>query len=130
MPILLLLSLLLSLFPSQLNAVPQQEDPIYEVVDIPPVPKGGQQALLKIIAKNLKYPDSALEEMIEGLVAVEFVVEKDGSISQLAIIKGIGYGCDEEALRVVALLKKWSPGILNGAPVRTRMRFPVKFKLG
>jgi protein TonB len=130
MPILLLLSLLLSLFPSQLNAVPQQEDPIYEVVDIPPVPKGGQQALLKIIAKNLKYPASALEEMIEGLVAVEFVVEKDGSISQLAIIKGIGYGCDEEAMRVVALLKKWSPGILNGAPVRTRMRFPVKFKLG
>jgi protein TonB len=130
MPILLLLSLLLSLFPSQLNAVPQQEDPIYEVVDIRPVPKGGQQALLKIIAKNLKYPDSALEEMIEGLVAVEFVVEKDGSISQLAIIKGIGYGCDEEAMRVVALLKKWSPGILNGAPVRTRMRFPVKFKLG
>jgi periplasmic protein TonB len=130
MPILLLLSLLLSLFPSQLNAVPQQEDPIYEVVDIRPVPEGGQQAALITIVKNLRYPSYALEKKVEGLVAVEFVVEKDGSISQLAIIKGIGYGCDEEAMRVVALLKKWSPGILNGAPVRTRMRFPVKFKLG
>jgi periplasmic protein TonB len=108
----------------------KEDEPIYEVVDIPPVPKGGQQAVLKTLVKNLRYPASALEKGVEGLVAVEFVVEIDGSISQLAIARGIGYGCDEEAMRVVAMLKKWSPGILDGEAVRTRMKFPVKFKLG
>jgi len=129
MPILLLLSSILCLFPSQLDSIRLEEDLIYDKVDIMPVPEGGHQAAIMTIAKNMKYPSGALKNKVEGLVSVEFVVEKDGSISQLAIAKGLGFGCDEEAMRLMALIKKWSPGILDGAPVRTRMRFPVKFKL-
>jgi periplasmic protein TonB len=128
---LLLLTLsFIKVDPSNDAAENLPEAPIHETVDVYPVPEGGQQAAIMTIVKSLRYPSYALEKRVEGLVAVEFIVEIDGSISQLSIAKGIGYGCDEEAMRVVSLLKKWSPGILDGEAVRTRMKFPVKFKLG
>ncbi|HCX75205.1 MAG TPA: energy transducer TonB, partial [Algoriphagus sp.] len=76
------------------------------------------------------YPEKAQSKEIEGTVIVSFIVEKDGSLSDIELMRGIGGGCDEEALRVVKGSGKWSPGEMNGSIVRTRMRLPIRFKLG
>jgi periplasmic protein TonB len=80
------------------------------------------------IAKNIRYPREAERLGIEGRVVVEFVVEKDGSLSDVNILKGIGGGCDEEAMRVIKKAPKWNPGKQRGVPVKVRMSIPVMFK--
>ncbi|MCR9085012.1 MAG: energy transducer TonB, partial [Cyclobacteriaceae bacterium] len=82
------------------------------------------------LAKNLRYPEMARDKGIEGTVVVRFIVEKDGSISEAKILRGIGGGCDEEAIRVLQLSPKWKAGVKDGATVRTEMRLPIRFKLG
>lgn len=90
---------------------------------------GGIDGLVSYLSTNLKYPEAAKEKGVEGTVAVKFIVETDGSVSDVEILRGIGAGCDEEALRVVSETKDWSPGIKDGQKVRTEMRLPIKFKL-
>ena len=79
---------------------------------------------------NLKYPLSAHQNKIEGRVIVEFIIEKDGTVSNIKTVKGIGFGCDEEVERIIGLTSGlWSPGKHNGEPIRLRMMQPVLFKL-
>ena len=78
---------------------------------------------------NLSYPQEALDEGIQGTVYVSFIVEKDGSISHIKVLRDIGGGCGEEAMRVVALMPKWEPGTQRGKPVRVQFNMPVKFTL-
>jgi len=87
-------------------------------------------AFYEYVSKNLKYPSQARRMGVEGKVFVQFVVDKDGSISQVQSIKGIGAGCDEEAVRVLQNAPKWKPGKQRGRPVRVRMVLPITFKLG
>lgn len=90
---------------------------------------GGEAALTQFLATNLKYPAIASENGIEGQVVVSFIVEKDGSLSDAKILRDIGGGCGQAALRLVSQMPKWSPGAHQGKPVRVRYTMPVKFKL-
>ncbi len=85
--------------------------------------------LLEYLAKNIKYPTEAKENKIEGKVLVEFIVEKDGSISNTKIVKKAGYGFDEETLRVIKAMPNWKPGKQNGKPVRVSYTLPIRFSL-
>ena len=90
---------------------------------------GGLNAFINFLAKNVRYPATAYESHIQGHVIVSFVVEKDGALTEVKAVSGIGGGCDEEAVRVIKLSPKWNPGIKNGKPVRVRYSVPINFTL-
>lgn len=103
---------------------------IFLVVEQPPEFPGGMEALYKFFGKTIRYPGQARRMGIEGTVYVSFVVDADGTINDVQVIKGIGAGCDEEAKRVFQLLPNWKPGKQRGRPVRVRYTLPLKFTLG
>ncbi|WPR77559.1 M56 family metallopeptidase [Algoriphagus sp. NG3] len=103
---------------------------IFDVVENQPQPEGGMEAWNAYLSNNLIYPAEAKNLGIEGTVIVVFVVNTDGSLSDIDILRGIGGGADEEAVRVIENAKDWIPGKQDGTPVNTRMRLPIRFKLG
>ncbi len=121
--------------PSELKVVEEPKAPVaektYEMFDIqkPPSFPGGEAELLKFLAENIKYPPLARENNIQGVVALTFVVNKHGSVSDVAIVKDIGGGCGKEAMRVAGSMPKWSPGEANGHPVKVRYTLPVRLRL-
>ena len=110
----------------------EKEDPntIFTVVEETAAPIGGMGAFYEYVGKKIKYPAQAKRMGIEGKVFVEFVIEKDGSITDVKAIKGIGGGCDQEAERILSSAPKWKPGKQRGKPVRQKMVLPINFKLG
>ena len=102
---------------------------VYQIVDQMPKFPGGEQALMDYVSKNVVYPKEAQEKGISGRVFVGFIVEKDGSVSDVKVLRGIGGGCDEEAVRVISGLPKWKPGKQEGKPVRVSYQMPINFKL-
>ncbi len=90
---------------------------------------GGMNELMKYLKKNVKYPPAAQRANISGRVVLQFVVEKDGSVGQIKVLKSVGFGCDEEAIRVVKSMPKWSPGRQNGRAVRVWHTLPVTYTL-
>lgn len=113
------------------NGEAMYEGKLYDLgtVEVAPEFPGGQKAFAKFLGSNIRYPVSARESSVQGKVYIGFIVEKDGSLSDLKIIKGIGSGCDEEALRVLKSSPAWQPGMAEGKPVRTSFTFPVTFQL-
>lgn len=111
---------------------PEEEvaEEIFTIVEDQPEPQGGMGAFYQYVSKNLNYPNQARRMGIEGKVFVQFVVDKDGSITEVQAIKGIGAGCDEEAVKVIQNAPKWKPGKQRGRPVKVRMILPITFKLG
>ena len=107
----------------------EETEEIFVIVEQKPTPKGGMQAFYEYVGKEFEYPRQARELRIEGKVFVQFVIEKDGSITGVKVARGIGAGCDEEAMRVVKNAPKWNPGKQRGQPVRVRMVLPITFKL-
>jgi periplasmic protein TonB len=109
----------------------EKEDPhqIFIVVEETAVPIGGLSAFYEYVLEKMKYPAQARRMDIEGKVFVEFVVEKDGSLTDIKTIKGIGAGCDEEAVRVIASAPKWKAAKQRGKAVRQRMVLPITFKM-
>ena len=105
------------------------EQEIFKIVEEMPSYPGGEQKLMEYVAKNIKYPQIARETGIQGRVYVNFVVEPDGSVSNVSVLRGIGGGCDEEAMRVVKNMPKWKPGKQRGKAVRVQYMLPVNFKL-
>jgi protein TonB len=105
-------------------------DQIFLVVEETATPKGGMGAFYEFVRSKLKYPAQARRMGVEGKVFVEFVINRDGSIQDVRAIKGIGAGCDEEAVRVVQSAPPWNPGKQRGKPVRQRYVVPITFKLG
>lgn len=103
--------------------------PPVSFTDVMPTFPGGDAALLAYINKNFVYPLFARENGITGIVYVKFIVETDGSLSDISLIRGIGYGCDEEALRVVSSMPNWNPGKQQGRPVRVIVNLPVRLVL-
>jgi TonB family protein len=101
----------------------------YTIVDVYPKFPGGEMARNQFLKVNIHYPDKAVKERIEGTVMVIFVIEDDGSLSNIRISKGIGGGCDEEAIRAVKTMPRWEPGIYNGKAVKVLVRMPVIFKI-
>jgi TonB family protein len=105
-------------------------DSVYVKVDKLPVFTGGDTTLLKFLAKNSIYPESAKKNGIQGRVLVKLVVEKDGSVSNVGILEGLDPALDAEAVRVVSTLPAFEkPGILNGQPVKVHYIIPILFKL-
>ena len=112
---------------------PEEEevvDEIFEIVEDAAAPVGGYPAFYKFVKKNIKYPNQAKRMGVEGKVYVQFVVDKDGSITDVKAIRGIGAGCDEEAVRILEKAPKWTPGKQRGRPVKQRIVLPINFKLG
>ncbi len=112
--------------------VPSNEDEtVRDIFGVqkPPTYPGGDQDLLKYLAKNVQYPELARDANIQGSVVITFVIMKDGSIGDVQILKDIGGGCGKEAMRVVKSMPKWSPGEANGKPVKVRFTLPVRFQL-
>jgi len=107
-------------------------DEIYNFRDIEAYPEfeGGMKAFYKFIQKNLRYPASALDQEKQGKVFISFVVERDGAISDVKVLKGVGYGMDEEASRVIKKSPNWKPGKQNGKTVRVRFNMPITFSMG
>lgn len=105
------------------------EQEIFQIVEEMPAYPGGDQKLMEYIAKNIKYPQIARESGIQGRVFVGFVVEPDGSVSNVKLLRGIGGGCDEEAMRVIKSMPKWKPGKQRGKAVRVSYQIPVNFRL-
>jgi TonB family protein len=104
---------------------------LYDSGNVESIPeyRGGPKALAMFIASRLRYPAKARENRIQGKVYISFVIEKNGSLSEFKVIKGIGSGCDEEAIRVLKLSPNWKPGAVKGSPVRTSYILPVSFQL-
>lgn len=110
---------------------PAVDNTVYNVSTIEKYPEfpGGMEAWAKFIQKNLRYPYLAQENGIQGKVYLSFVIEKDGSITDVKVVKGIGGGCDEEAVRVIKKSPKWSAGIQNDSKVRVRYNMPINYTL-
>ena len=105
------------------------EQEIFKIVEEMPSFPGGEGKLMEYVSKNIKYPQIARETGIQGRVFVNFVVEPDGSVSNVTVLRGIGGGCDEEAMRVVKNMPKWKPGKQRGKAVRVQYMLPVNFRL-
>lgn len=106
-----------------------EEETIFLVVEEMPSFPGGEQEMYRYIGKNIEYPRMAKESGISGRVFVTFVVEKNGAVTDVKILRGIGGGCDEEAIRVIKSMPKWKAGKQRGKPVRVQYRMPIKFTL-
>lgn len=106
-----------------------EPEQIFVAVEQPAEFPGGQAAMMKWLSNNIRYPESAQQNGISGRVVVKFVVEKDGSIGNPTIVKGVDRDLDQEALRVVKRMPKWQPGKNNGQPVRSYFNLPVTFRL-
>jgi len=98
-------------------------------VDVIPRFPGGDEARLYYLRKKVRYPEAALKALIQGVVMVVFVVEADGSVSNVGVDKRIGGGCDEEAIKVTREMPRWEPGKRNGRPVRVMVRMPIVFRI-
>lgn len=105
------------------------ENEVYTLVEKMPEFPGGMGELMKFLATNIRYPAQAKNAGIQGRVFINFVVETDGSIKDVTVLRGIGGGCDEEAVRVVSMMPKWVPGRQKGKEVRVSYNLPVKFSL-
>jgi periplasmic protein TonB len=111
--------------------VPVDEQRVYETYDVQKLPDypGGRDELFKYIKAHMQFPALAIENNIQGTVALGFIVERDGSLTNIKILKDPGGGCDQEAIRIVKTMPRWAPGEINGTPVRVKYTLPVRFRL-
>jgi TonB family protein len=106
-----------------------QKKEIYTAVEQNPEFVGGQDKMYQYLGENIKYPAAAQRADVSGRVFVKFIVEDDGTIGDVVVMKGIGFGCDEEAIRVVKSMPRWKPGVQNGKNVRVYYNMPIVYKL-
>lgn len=107
----------------------EEENKVFDIVEQQPLFPGGPAALMKYLSENTKYPVVAQENGVQGRVTVQFVVEKDGSISDVHVLRGVDPSLDKEAVRVVKSMPRWTPGKQNGSAVRVKYQVPVTFRL-
>lgn len=106
-----------------------EDKPVYAMVEEMPEYPGGEEARLRFLAENLTYPQVAKESGIEGTVYLTMVIDETGSLKDVRVIRGIGGGCDEEAVRVIKKMPRWKPATQAGKPVSVKYTLPVRFKL-
>ena len=104
-------------------------DEVFKVVEVDPEFPGGEEALYKYLAENIKYPVMAKNNKVEGRVYITFVIEKDGNVSDAKVLRSVNEELDAEALRVINAMPKWKPGMQQGVPVRVQFNLPIVFKL-
>jgi periplasmic protein TonB len=105
------------------------ETPIFTVVEEMPTFPGGDESRIKFLTENIHYPQMAKESGIQGTVYVTFVIDERGRVADVKVLRGIGGGCDEEAVRVVKMMPPWNSGKQSGKPVRVQFNMPIKFTL-
>ena len=105
----------------------QFDTTVFTVVEHPPEFPGGSGALTEYLLKNVQYPPEAKKAISKDRVYVSFIVEVDGTRTNIQILKGLGYGCDEEAVRVVQAMPRWVPGRQSGKPIRVKYNLPIPF---
>lgn len=105
-----------------------KEENIYQMTEKPARPMGGMSAFLEYTSKNLERPEEAIKKGIKGSVFVQFVVEKDGKLSNIKILRGIGGGCDEQVVKILKQAPKWVPGVQQGKPVRVRKTLAINVR--
>jgi periplasmic protein TonB len=106
-----------------------REEEVFTVVEQNAEFQGGQSAMGKFLQKNLRYPPPAQRANVSGRVFLSFVVDRNGEISDVNVIKGLGFGCDEEAVRVVKAMPRWNPGKQSGRAVKSKFNLPISFVL-
>ena len=104
-------------------------DTILVVPEIMPSFPGGQQAMIKFIRESMQFPEKELAQGIQGRVILQFVVERDGSIADIVVVRGVNPALDREAIRIVESMPKWIPGKQSGRVVRTRFTLPINFRI-
>jgi periplasmic protein TonB len=109
--------------------VEEEKDEVFLVVEDAPSPKGGMTEFYKYVAQNIVYPKQARKMSIEGKVILQVTIDKDGTLTDIQVLKGIGAGCDEEAVKVVKESPKWNPGKQRGRPVKVKMTVRIMFRL-
>lgn len=109
------------------SSTQQEKGEVFQVVEEMPQFPGGNDALFEYLSNNLEYPEEAVENGIKGVVYVTFIVEHDGSISNVKVLRGIGGGCDDAAHATVTNMPNWSPGKQRGKPVRVQYNLPIRF---
>ena len=115
---------------SQQDSTTKTEEPIFDgVAETMPEFPGGERAMMNFIIKNIQYPSTAIEEGISGKVYIRFVVDKDGSITDVKVVRGVSTALDKEAIRVIKMMPKWIPGTQLGKPVRVMFTLPINFSL-
>jgi protein TonB len=129
---LILMSLMavfcLSTVSAQKTVVSKKNQKVFDVVEQMPEFPGGMEALFKYMAENMKYPEDAKKQQVEGRVLVQFIVETDGSVSNTEVLKRVFPSLDAEAVRVISGMPKWIPGKQNGKVVRVKYTIPVSFR--
>lgn len=129
------LSLIIFLVSFNLIAVSQDTskvksaEPVYDLTEVDPEFPGGEDAMIKFIQANVVYPETSREMGEQGVVYVQFIVNADGSISDVVVIKGVSGLLDAEAMRVIKLMPNWTPGMQNGKAVRVRYVIPIAFTI-
>ena len=111
-----------------LNVSAQEEEPMTQPEIAPEFP-GGTVALLSLIQQNIKYPEEAKEQEIQGRVIVQFTIEKDGSVSDVKVVKSVHPLVDEQVVRAISAMPAWKPGMHEGKPVRVSYSLPFRFRL-
>lgn len=114
---------------SSVEMTKQQSDSVFRIVEQLPEYPGGVVEFMKWLTKTLQYPPGAQRMKIQGTCVVQFIVNKDGSISDAKVKKSLNRLCDAEALRVINKMPNWKPGKMDGKPVRTQFVIPIVFKL-
>lgn len=107
----------------------EEDETVFKMVEDDPSFPGGQQALMEFMSENLVYPPTAREEKIQGTIFIQFIVEKDGSITGVKVLRGVHPDMDAEAMRVVKAMPDWQPGYQKGEPVRVQFNLPIRFVL-
>lgn len=115
--------------PSAAESSSGDEDKVYTMAEVMPEFPGGQNALFAFLGKNIQYPADARASKKQGTVYVSFVVNTDGKVTDVKMIRGLHPSLDKEAMRVVSRMPNWTPGMQNGKPVKTQYNLPVKFLL-
>ncbi len=111
------------------SSAAQAQETVKTQVDEMAAPPGGMGGFTEYMIKNLSYPTAAKEANVQGMVVVSFVVDAEGKVGSLEVLRGIGKGCDEEAVRVISNSGTWTPAKIGGKAVASKMTLPVQFKL-
>jgi protein TonB len=114
---------------TELEIEEEESEEVFIIVEDAPAPIGGMSAFYEYVNSNIKYPRQALTMDIEGKVFVQFVVDKEGKLTDIEVIRGIGGGCDEEAIRIIKNAPQWKAGKQRGKPVKVKMVLPITFRI-
>ncbi|HEV7346810.1 energy transducer TonB [Telluribacter sp.] len=110
-------------------AYAQTDTTVFTIVEVQPEFPGGIEALKRYLKQNVKYPEAAAKAKVQGRVFLEFVITTEGKIRDIRVLKGIGHGANEEAVRVVSQMPDWTPGKQSGRPMNVKYHLPVHFQL-